>query len=374
MTKLYVVLFVSVVLAFLYERTCVSDRGGQQHRFFPWIVAQGAVLIFFCGLRGAYNDTWNYRDVYEYLAEGFPEAWDSFSWKLGSNPAFNLIQAYFKTKDVDVHLFIMFFAFWTLLFYLIFLKKYSVNYALTTYLFFTMGCYVFTMAAIKQCMATGFCLLAIPFALDKKWIRFGILIILGAYFHPYALMYLIVPFMMFRPWTTPSYILLGLFVVGGRMLQPLMGTVIDITTAIGEEYTESTFSGSGVGIMRVLVVSAPLLLSWLYRHELFRDSTKREHLFVNLSMVYAGILFVGMYGTALYFGRLSNYFAIMQTISLPWMLKKIHKPDSTIFTILAVICYMVFFWFSYTVENDFASAYEAISLSRYWGFLMDALH
>lgn len=375
MAKLYTLLLVSVGLAYLYEHSYVRTPRGPKR---PWFLyaALVTILICFAGFRGSYNDTWNYRDVYTYLAEGFPEAWETLNWSLGENPAFNMIQAWFKTYNTDVHLFLMFFAFWTVLFYMIFLKKYSVNFALTIYFFFTMGCYLFNLAAIKQCMATAFCLLAIPYALDRKWSRFVLLVVIGMLFHPYAAMYLIVPFMMFQPWSKATYWILVAIIAGGYLFQPLLGTVIDITSAIGEEYTESTFTGEGVGLFRVAVCWAPVVLSFMYRKILFCDSSKEENLFINLSIVFAGIIFVGQFGTALYFGRLSYYFLPMPVIALAWMLTKIQKHDphnGKVITVVAVVCYFVYFYFSNTIENQFATAYEALSLSGFLKILFSAL-
>lgn len=375
MTKLYILLAVSVGLAWLYEHSFVRTSHGPKR---PWFVyaALVTVLICFAGFREAYNDTWNYRDVYTYLAVGFPEAWEEISWELGRNPAFNLVQAWFKTYDTDVHLFLMFFAFWTVLLTMKFMKQHSANFVLSVYFMFTMGYYMFMLAAIKQCMATAFCLLAIPYALDKKWGRFFLLVGVGILFHPYAAMYLITPFMMYKPWTRTTFWVLLLMIAGGYLFQPLLGTVIDITTAIGEEYTESTFSGTGVGIFRVLVCWSPVVLSFLYRKVLFNDSSKTDNLFVNLSMVFAGIIFVGQFGTALYFGRLSYYFLPMPVLAMAWMLTKIKKyrpNEGRILILLASVCYFVYFYFSYTVENHFATSYEAMTAENFLKILFAAL-
>ena len=244
------------------------------------------------------------------------------------------------------------------------------------YFFFTMGCYIFNLAAIKQCMATAFCLLAIPYALEKKWGRFILLVVIGMLFHPYAAMYLIVPLMTYKPWSRYTYLALVLVIFAGYLFQPMLGTVIDITTAIGEAYTEDTFSGEGIGLLRIFVCWAPVVLSFMYRELLFSDASKSENLMVNLSMIFAGIIFLGQFGTALYFGRLAYYFLPMPVVALAWMLTKITKynPREGIFlTIIAMICYFVYFYVSNTVENNFAIAYEALSLKGFWEILIDAL-
>lgn len=371
MVKLYILLAVSIALAWLYENSYVRTRLGPRRPEFIYAILV-AILICFNGFRGSYNDTWTYRDAYVYLTPPFPDAWESFSWSLGDNPGFEMIQSWFKTYDVDVHLLLMFFAFWTVLFYMLFIKKYGTHFVFSIYLFFTMGCYVFTLAAIKQCIATAICLIAIPYAIDKKWVRYICLVLLSSLFHPYALMFLVVPFMFFKPWSGATYIMLLGTIVTGFVLQPLLGTVVDITTAIGEGYTEGTFSGDGVGLPRVLACWTPVLISFIFRKELFADSTREQNLFVNLSMVFAGIMFVGMFGTALYFGRLSYYFNMMPVIALPWMLTKISRKNRQLLTTIAVPCYFLFFYYTYTLENHFDTAYEAVTLSQFLGYLIDA--
>lgn len=375
MVRLFSVLAVSVVLAYLYEHTYISTTRGNK-RVWLFYAALVAVLICFAGFRGSYNDTWNYREAYVTLAKGFPEAWETFSWDLGENPGFVLIQSWLKTYNTDVHLFLMFFSFWTVLFYVGFLKRYHTNFALTIYFFFTISCYLLILGAIKQCMATAFCLLAMRYAFEKKWIRFIALVLVGSLFHQFALMYLIVPLMAFRPWSKGTPILLISSVIAGFLFQPLIGTVINITTALGEGYTESTFSGAGISGIRIAVCWVPVCLSFIYRDVLFKDSSRTENIIMNLSMLYAGITFVGQFGTALYFGRLASYFVIMQVISLPWMLTKIRKvypKDGAFITATAVICYFLFFYASNTIENDFATSYEALSLSGFLKILFDAL-
>lgn len=371
MVKLYILLAVSIALAWLYENSYVHTRIGPRRPEFIYVILV-AILICFNGFRGSYNDTWTYRDSYTYLVQGFPEGWDDITWNLGSNPGFRLIETWLKTYNTDVHLFLMFFAFWTVLFYMLFLKRHSTKFVFSIYLFFTMGCYVFTLAAIKQCMATAICLLALPYAIDKKWTPYIGLVLLSSLFHPYSLMYLIVPFMFFKPWGKTSYVLLFGIIALGLLLQPLLGTVIDITTAIGENYTEDTFAGKGIGVPRILVCWTPVFISFFYRKELFEHSTREQNLFVNLSMVYAGIIFVGMFGTALYFGRLSYYFNMMPVIALPWMLSKISHKNRQLLTTIAVPCYFLFFYYTYTLENHFDTAYEALTLSQFLGYLIDA--
>lgn len=366
--QLYLLLAGCTGLAYLYDHTYITTLHGPKKS--RWIYfALMTILICFGGFRGEYNDTWNYRDIYTYLVKPFPEAWETISWDLGENPGFAITMSFLKTYDVEVHLFLFFFFFWTTLFYMGFIRRYAADFTLTIYFFITMGTYTFNMAAMKQVMATGICLAAIPLAMDKKWGRYTLLVLLSSLFHPYSLMYLIVPFMSFRPWGKGSYIMLALIIIGGYLFQPMLGTIIDITSAIGENYTAEALSGKGVNILRIFAVWAPVALSFLYQKTLFSECSREERVFVNLTMVHAGILFVGLFGTALYFGRLSNYFSIMPVVALPWMLQKIrkyHPKDGTLITACAVVLFFIFFYFSNTLETLFSDSYAALSP---WQFL-----
>ena len=118
------------------------------------------------------------------------------------------------------------------------------------------------------------------------------------------------------------------------------------------------------------------MLSFVYRKTLFANSSKAENLFVNLSMVYAGILFVGLFGTALYFGRLSNYFSMMPVIALPWMLTKIKESnpkDGRLLTFFAVFFYFIYFYASNTIETQFATSYEALTPTAFLEILLAAI-
>ena len=194
-------------------------------------------------------------------------------------------------------------------------------------------------------------------------------VLIAAGIHPYALMYLLVPLMTFRPWSRRTYLLLGLALLGGFLLRPLIGTLVDITTMMGEEYTVESFTQSGVNVFRVLVCNVPLVLSFLYRKKLFRDSTQAEDLIVNLTMLNGAIMFVGLFGTANYFARLANYFLIFQSMSLPWMLKKIGGLEQKLLTALLVVGYAAYFYYANVIAIPFDQDFARLSIAEYFAQL-----
>lgn len=134
---------------------------------------------------------------------------------------------------------------------------------------------------------------------------------------------------------------------------------------LGEEYTSESFTGDGVNIFRVLVCNAPLVLSFLYRKQMFENTTREENLIVNLTMLNGAIMFVGLFGTANYFGRLANYFLIFQSLSLPWMLKRIGGREGRMWTMLVVLGYVGYFYYANIINQPFDQDFARLTVSEY---------
>ena len=363
MQELVVLMLMAVALAWCADHvTPGSMNPNRRHQLILCTVLIVILLAGFAGLRVRCNDTGAYRHSYELITES---SWDASDKSVGANPLFNWINYQLKMHGVSTQNFLMFWAFLTVGCYIVFTHSYSANYPLTIFLLFTTGCYTFAFAGIKQAAAVGIAAVAVMFALKKKWIPFVACVMIAALIHPYALMYLLVPVMEFRPWTKWTYWMLAIFIAAAFLLRPLIGTVVNITTMLGEEYTASSFAGEGVNAFRVLVCNVPLILSFFYRKKLFVNTSKEENLTVNLTMLNGVIMFVGLFGTANYFARLANYFLIFQSLSLPWMLKKIGGRDGKILTILMVLGYIAYSYYANVIAIPFDQDFARLSVAEY---------
>lgn len=363
MRDLVTLMFITIALAWCADHVTLGPvNPNRRHRLIICTVLIVILLAGFAGLRTRCNDTGAYRHGYELIAEN---SWEASDKSIGSNPLFNWINYQLKMHGVSTQNFLMFWAFLTVGCYIVFVHGYSANYPLTLFLLFTTGCYTFAFAGIKQAAAIGIAVIAVMLALKKKWLLFIVGVLIAALIHPYALMYLLVPLMEFRPWSKRTYWMLVIFLAAGFLLRPLIGTVVSITTLLGEEYTVSSFTGEGVNIFRVLVCNVPLVLSYIYRKKFFSDSSKAENLMVNLTMLNGAIMFVGLFGTANYFGRLANYFLIFQSLSLPWMLKKIGGRDRKMLTILMVLGFIAYFYYANAINQPFDQDFARLSLPEY---------
>ncbi len=366
MTELLPVSICGILLSYVSHTLSKFDKNSLTYKKKESAVwfAMAVIMAVFVGLRVAYNDTFFYIHAYDLMDADQP-IMDSMDWQLGSNPGFTLLNLLIKKAGFSSQSFIMLYAVITVGIYLWFIRKYTDNLWFTLFLFITMGCFTFTMAAIKQCVAVAFALLATDRAIQKKYVRFALWVIIAMLFHPYAIMYIVVPFMTFAPWTNKTWMLLLFFGLAGVLFQFLVGTVVSITSMMGETYDAASFTGDGINPFRLAVVTVPSVLSFMVRDKIQEENNPVHNVMVNLTMLNAEIMFVGLFGTANYFGRLANYFLIFQTISLPWLISKFKTKNAKSLTVCAVIGYIAYFVYANALNQPFDLNFRKISLIEY---------
>lgn len=370
MTELIPVVVISMILAVISHWKSIYSYSLERYKtkdaFFYDVMV--VIMILFVGLRSRYNDTVTYIQEYE-MMETSGKVTDAVKdWSIGANPGFVFANSILKHNHVSTQSFLMIYAAVTNGIYLWFLRKYTNNIWQTIFLHIVLGSFGFTLAAIKQCVAVAFCLLAVDQAIQKHYVRFMLWVLVATLFHPYALMYLVVPFMMFRPWSIKTYLLLVVFGLAGVLLEALLGTIVDVTSMFGEGYDVDILSGEGVNPFRLAVCAVPLMISFVTRYRIayMDEEQEREYfLFTNMSMLNAEIMFVALFGTANYFARLANYFLIFQTLSIPWLFQFFEKKSRQLLVCVAVVCYCIYCVYENAIDKNFNADYDSISLMEY---------
>ena len=97
------------------------------------------------------------------------------------------------------------------------------------------------MGALRQCIAIAICLIAVDCFLTKKYALFVLLVLFATTFHQYAFIFLIVPLLSFSPWTSRTYIVVFLFLIGSFGMQSILEAIDDFTLAMGKTYSTEVF-------------------------------------------------------------------------------------------------------------------------------------
>lgn len=366
MGELWIVLAISCGLAFLSEKYTFAwnDRPSKVLNY-GIVVLLIAYLSLFAGLRTSYNDTSAYISGYKAMS-AFPAILTDFSWELGDNPGFTLLNSLMKTAGFSAQSFVLFYSVMFTSSAVAFLKKYSGSFTLSIFLFVCANGYLFSMAAMKQCASIAIGLIAVSCAMEHKWLRFVLLILLASTFHPYILLFLLIPFLRFKPWTAGTWILLTATAAAGMFLPRLIEKVVNIAALLGDGYDATNFVGEGVNIFRVLVASVSVLLSMVFRRRVIGNEIG-DNTFLNCSFMYACIMFVGLFGTANYFGRLANYFVLFPAIVIPNILKKLSSRDRRLLATTMIVCYLAYFYYGNAINENFAQEFSRITVWNYLG-------
>lgn len=143
MGELWIVLAISCGLAFLSEKYTFAwnDRPSKVLNY-GIVVLLIAYLSFFAGLRTGYNDTYTYMSGYKAMA-AFPDILADFSWKLGDNPGFTLLNSMMKAAGFSAQTFVLTYSILFVAAAVSFLKKYSSSFTLSIFLFVCAYGYLF---------------------------------------------------------------------------------------------------------------------------------------------------------------------------------------------------------------------------------------
>lgn len=327
-----------------------------------------AWMTCFSFLRTKYNDTGTYINGFvnaQSVAEGIENG--TFTDWTG-NPLSMLYRSVLHDVTDNYHIYFLFPALMSSFAVVKLCKNYSVNPALSLLIFYSIGTYVMYIAALKQCLAMFFLLMALPYVLEKKYVKFYILTFVAVLFHTHAFMFLIVPLLTGKPWGKVTWIMLGCVLFAMATYNVTLGAFMRYAQSLGAFVAEDeVFDGHQINVIRVLVYWVPAAFSFVFRQKLFSDSSKTEDMFANISITSALILTIGLVEGANLYARMAGYFEIAAAITLPWMIRKIFAKQSIQFvSIVAAVLYFGYFCFEFVVTKDFGNNYAAISL---WEFV-----
>ena len=338
-----------------------------------FMIATIAWLTCFSFLRESYNDTGNY--IYDFINLTDPldqYLAESNLLKVGDNPLFVLYQTIIHELTDNYHIFFFFPALLNSIAVIKFFKKYSTNIAFALLIFYSIGTYVMYIAAMKQCIAVAILLIALPYAIDRKYVKFYLLVFIAMLFHTHAFIFLAVPFFFGKPWGKVTWVLFAAVVVAMSAYDAIFGRLMNFALSVGINIVDwELFDGHSIHPLRIVVYWIPAIAALVFRNRLFSDSTREENLFANLSIGAAFVLTIGLRQGANLFARMAAYYEIAAGITLPWMIKKVFNKQSTSFLIIiASVLYFGYFLYEFGISKGFDSGYRAITL---WQFFQQLL-
>lgn len=375
MFKLLTVFVIALLLAHASERNTklALAKGYNYKPRKDWAyVALVVVLTLFAGLRTSYNDTQNYMRIFNEAVglEAFlanPENLNPLA-----NPLYYIFQGVLKkfTNNPQVLIFIT--SLFTQCCFIRFVKRYSKEFTFSIFIYFTLGTFCLSMAAIKQIMAMSVITLAIPYLEQNKLGRYFLLVLIAMLLHTYAIAFAVLPLFTRKPWKVFTYVFVVVMVVLLMNFEEIITTFMEQADKLGKSIAEyEIFDDNTINILRIAVYAVPVVISLIFQKWIFVDSSKMNHVLVHMSIISVALMCLGTQSGANMFGRMGNYFELGAVCCLPWMLKQTFNERSyRLVSIVAISCFLGFFVYGNAVNIVFDLEYYAMSFGRFLMMLL----
>ena len=372
MFELLAVFFPALILAYISEKnTEAITASGQKYSVWKdWaFLLLVIILVLFAGLRTSYNDTWNYINGFrnslgleEFLAD--PENLNIFR-----NPLFYFCYSVLRDITGNAQWLIFIASAITQTCFLLFFKRYSTNFTFTIFIFFVLGTFIVSLAALKQVCAMAIATLAFPCLEKKQWGKYWFIVFIAMLVHTYALAYAILPLFTKRPWRLFTYLFVISVAIVMMNFTGAISAFMDQADSLGKTlYEEEIFDENTINILRVAVYAVAPLISLFFAKWIFCNSNSMNHVLVHMSIISFAFMIMGTRSGANMFARMAHYFEASIACCLPWMLQQtFEKKSYRLVSAVAVVCFFGFFVYANAIDMRFDDAYNAGSILRLFG-------
>ena len=370
MTKLLVVFAAAMVLAYLSEQN-TNAIFASGHRYSVWndwaYILLVITLSLFAGLRTSYNDTQNYINGFQStstLTEWFA---DSAHFNPFKNPLFSLYQSFLKTFTDDPQLLIFSTALFSQACLMRFFKRYADHFTFSIFIYFTLGTYVFSLAAIKQITAMAITTLAFPYLEKKEWGKYLFVILIAMLVHTYAIAFAVIPLFQTKPWRIFTFVFIAVVAAVMLNFEEAITAFMEQANDLGKTLADyEVFDDATINVFRLGVYAVPPLISLVFQKWVLNKSHRIDNVMIHMGIISFAFMAMGTQAGANMFGRMGNYFELGTICCLPWMLNKtFDKKSYRLITTIACVCFFGFFYYANAVNLNFDQEYQSISFLQF---------
>lgn len=230
-----------------------------------------------------------------------------------------------------------------------FLRKYSEKYIFSLFLFVASADYFLWMFnGLRQFMAVTTILFAVPYMIEKKYIKAIVIILLASTFHQSAL--IMIPFVFIsqgEAWNRKTLLfilatVLAIVFVGN--FTNLMNDALENTQYVNVVSDYQSINDDGTNPIRVLVYSIPTILAFFYRAQIREYGNNVINFACNMSIVSTCLYVISMMTSGIYIGRLPIYCSLFNYILLPWILDNCFSYNKGTMKIATIVGYLSYYY------------------------------
>lgn len=310
-------------------------------------------FIFWAGERWYVADTTQYISTYESIPLDFSTAWSSIDWKGSKAPLFDAIQVIFKCFiSSDCTAFLMFVSIVSGIAIMIPLRKYSVDFFYSSYLFMTLLTFSWMFNGMRQFICVSILFLCSDWIKSGKWIPYIIAVIILSYIHMTAVLMIPVYFVArAKPWKTRTFIFLIAIILISIFSGKFFGSVDNLLSDTAYANSVSQFeSDDGVNPLRSILFAIPPALAFINRDKL--EYCYKQFpiipICINMSVIACGLYFIGIFTSGVLIGRLPVYAEVYDLILIPFLIESCFNERNKLIakaaTIIVTLAYFYLLW------------------------------
>lgn len=327
-----------------------TDNNSGQSISFIFAILSFALLVFFVGQRSYIFDSSEYQYAFNGETRGINQFFSIlFDFNHNKGPAFSALMVLFKSIFPYAQ-YNDWFTFVAIIQVLLLAKtthKYSCNYTLSIYFFMTMSYFVWMLNGVRQFMAVCVVFGFIDLLIEKKSIKFFIVVFIAFLLHSSAIVWFPVYFCMAYDEWSIKFLLIS------------VGVVVALFFFIKNQNSDSNYFyltensySNGVNPLRVLVSAIPVFLSFIRRDRIAQNAPCFIRCFIKCAIITTEIYILTIF-ISVVAGRIVVFLSIFQVLLLPWLLKyAFNEAERKILSLLLVILYFLYFIYDMYVAGN----------------------
>lgn len=364
MIQAFIILGIVTLLSYLSQRH-QQENGMENMRWDIYLIILTIFLILMFGLRKSYNDTINYRRGYKLSVDISTFLSERSNFDIFSNPLFYAFQSLIRTMTSNYTYFFLICACYINILNVSFIKKNTEikNFAFSMFIYAAIGTMFLTMAAIKQALAMATLTLALNALMDRKYIKYYLIVFIAGLIHTYAWIFAILPLFYTKPWSFRTLLLLLITLAITYTFKSSIESILKVADQAGKTVAkEEVFDNNKMNIFRVGIYTIMPAITLLFKSYVNKDIDKKNSLFIQMSIISFMFILIATQNGANMFGRAANYFIYGYICAFPWVIRQIFTSQSVkIVSFAAIIGFTGFFLYD---NRDFDKDYQHKTLKE----------
>ncbi|WP_307993511.1 EpsG family protein [uncultured Intestinibacter sp.] len=309
-----------------------------------------AYIVFMVGMRSGVGDTPAYIKMFDDMPSNItlfsPEQYTK-------DRGFTILSILFKQFiSQDYHVWLFTIAVISGLAVAKGVYKYSSNYFYSLFLFIVMVQFVWMLNGMRQFIVVSILFCNLDLIVDRKPIRFFILVALLSTIHVTALIMIPVYFYaQIKPFTMEQLIAIVIILVVGLSIDKIAAAFsYTLEDTAYEGYLDAAATSNGSNILRSMVAMCPFVLAWFGRKNILDKKSKLIDVSINMSLASGLLYFISSLSGGILIGRLPIYFDMYNIILLPWLIQNIFEiKEKRLVYFIVSLCSIAFFYYKVKV-------------------------